>query len=133
MIYTTSKTFLNSKMFYVFFFFFTEFSSAHQACIYLIQNIAKAVILWNILVLFKIIVFYLNVLNSNLFLWFQSWIFSINYSSHMILQKSFKYSDLLLKKHLLLLYYYYVENSWVEFFSGFFDEQKVQKNSIYLK
>ncbi len=40
--------------------FFKEFSSAHQACIYLIQNTAKAVILWSIL-LFKINAFYLNI------------------------------------------------------------------------
>ncbi len=32
--------------------------------------------------------------------------------------KSFKYSDLLLKKKNI----YYVEDSWVEFFSGSFDE-----------
>ncbi len=34
--YTTSQKFLNSKIFRV--------SSAHKACIYLIQNTAKAVI-----------------------------------------------------------------------------------------
>ncbi len=43
--YTTIQKFLNSK---IFFFFFNEVSSAHQPCIYLIQNTAKAVILWNI-------------------------------------------------------------------------------------
>ncbi len=37
-MYTTSQIFLNSKIFNV----FNEFSSAHQACIYLIQNTAKA-------------------------------------------------------------------------------------------
>ncbi len=39
--YTTSQKFLNSKIA----MFFKEFSSAHQACIYLIQNTAKTVIL----------------------------------------------------------------------------------------
>uniref|UniRef100_A0A8C1LRT2 L-serine deaminase n=1 Tax=Cyprinus carpio TaxID=7962 RepID=A0A8C1LRT2_CYPCA len=34
-VYSTSQTFLNSKSFYV---FFKEVSSAHQACIYLIQS-----------------------------------------------------------------------------------------------
>ncbi len=38
------KSFLTVR----FWMFFKEFSSAHQACIYLIQNTAKAVILWNI-------------------------------------------------------------------------------------
>ncbi len=37
-------------------------------------------------------------------------------------QKSFKYSDLLLKIHLLIIIIMYYENSWVDFFSGFFDE-----------
>ncbi len=37
-IYTTSQMFLNSKIL----MFFKEFSSAHQACIYLIQYTAKA-------------------------------------------------------------------------------------------
>ncbi len=37
--HTTSQEFLNSKI------FLKEFSSAHQTCIYLIQNTAKAVIL----------------------------------------------------------------------------------------
>ncbi len=44
-MYTTSQKYLNSKIFLC---FFKEFSSAHQACIYLIQNTAKVVILWNI-------------------------------------------------------------------------------------
>ncbi len=44
-IYTTSQKFLNSK---ILIFFFKDFSSAHQACIYFIQNTVKAVILWNI-------------------------------------------------------------------------------------
>ncbi len=44
-IYTTSQKFLNSK---IEIFFLKEFSSAHQACIYFIQNTVKAVILWNI-------------------------------------------------------------------------------------
>ncbi len=41
--YTTSQKFLNSKI-----LVFKEFSSAHQACIYLIQNTAKTVTFWNI-------------------------------------------------------------------------------------
>ncbi len=41
---TTSQKFLNSKIA----MFFKEFSSAHQACIYLIQNTAKTVTFWNI-------------------------------------------------------------------------------------
>ncbi len=39
--------------------FVKEDSSVHQACIYLIQNKAKTVQFWNIL-LFKITIFYLN-------------------------------------------------------------------------
>ncbi len=42
--YTTSQKFLNSKIF----MFFKEFSSAHQACTYLMQNTAKTVTFWNI-------------------------------------------------------------------------------------
>ncbi len=41
-IYTTSQKFLNSNICNVF-FFFKEVSSAHQACIYLIQSTAKTV------------------------------------------------------------------------------------------
>ncbi len=44
--YTTSQKFLDSKIFNV--FFFRYLFSAYQACIFLIQNTAKAVILWNI-------------------------------------------------------------------------------------
>ncbi len=55
-INTTSQKFLNSKIFNV----FKEASSAHQACIYLIQSTAKTIQFWNIL-LFKINVFYLNI------------------------------------------------------------------------
>ncbi len=51
---TTSQKFLNSKIFNV----FKEASSAHQACIYLIQSTAKQ--FWFFL-LFKINVFYLNI------------------------------------------------------------------------
>ncbi len=36
--------------------------------------------------------------------------------------KSFKYSDFLLKNIYYYYYYYYAEDSWVEFFLGFFDE-----------
>ncbi len=69
--------------------------------------------------------------------------FSIfHYSSfkcHVILQKLFKYADLVLKQHYFFIInveniraaYYFCENH--NFFSGFFDKQKVQKNSIYLK
>ncbi len=39
-IYTTIQKFLNSKIFY---YFFNGVSSAHQPCIYLIPNTAKAV------------------------------------------------------------------------------------------
>ncbi len=38
-LHTTSQKFLNSKIFNV----FKEVSSAHQACIYLIQSTAKTV------------------------------------------------------------------------------------------
>ncbi len=34
---------------------------------------------------------------------------------------------------IIIIIIMYYENSWVDFFSGFFDEQKVQKNSIDLK
>ncbi len=61
----------------------------------------------------------------------------------MILQKSFWYADLELKKHffffllLLLLKTVVLYNNYLsgncDTFSGFFDGQNVQKNSIYLK
>ncbi len=54
--------------------------------------------------------------------------FKHHYSSHMIFQKSFWYYDLLLQKHLLL---WWKQVSII--YSGFFDEQKVQKNIIDLK
>ncbi len=51
---------------------------------------------------------------------------------HMILQKSFWYADLL-KKHFWLLSML-ITLLWKQsFFSGFVDEQSIQKNSIYLK
>ncbi len=70
----------------------------------------------------------------------QSIFFSSHYSSlqcHTILQKSFKYADLLLKKHFLILSMLETVvqlNIFVETFnfSGFFDKQNVQKNT-YLK
>ncbi len=43
--YTNSQKFLNSRIFNV---FFKEFSSAHQACIYLIQRTAKTLTFLNI-------------------------------------------------------------------------------------
>ncbi len=46
--------------------------------------------------------------------------FQHRYSSHMIIQKSFKYSDLLLKKHLLLLLLLCCKRL-SRIFSGFFE------------
>ncbi len=90
--------------------FFKEVSSAHQACVYLIQNTAKTV---------KYFYYYIfeYILKCNLF----------HYCRHTILQKSFKYSDLLIKKHLLLLL------CWKQLSRIFLSFLKVQKNSIYLK
>ncbi len=51
--YTTSQKFLDSKI-------FKDVSSINQACIYLIQNTAKSVILWNIFYYLKSD-FYLNI------------------------------------------------------------------------
>ncbi len=48
-MYTISQKFLNSKIFNV----FKEVSSAHQTCIYLIPNAAKAVIFRNIFTIYN--------------------------------------------------------------------------------
>ncbi len=84
--YTNSQKFLNGKIFNV----FKEFSSAHQACIYLIKNTAKAVTLWNILTIKNNSFLFEYILKCNLFLW-SKLNFQHHYSSlqwHMILQKS---------------------------------------------
>ncbi len=50
----------------------------------------------------------------------------------MILQKLFQYVDLVLKDMSYYLKKYFVE-IMIHFVLGFFDDLKVQKNSIYLK
>ncbi len=49
-MYTSSQKFLNSKI-----LFFKEFSSAHQACIYLIQSTSKNVYIYSAMMLNKVI------------------------------------------------------------------------------
>ncbi len=61
-----------------------------------------------------------------------------SFQCHMIFQKS-KSANLMLKKHLLLLsliktvVFLNICTYILHFFSGFSDEQIVQKNNIYLK
>ncbi len=56
--------------------FLKKVTYTHQGYIYLIKNAAQTVILKSI-ILIKIKVFYFNlILKCNLFLWWQSWIFS---------------------------------------------------------
>ncbi len=60
--YIFSQAFLNSNMINV----FKEVSSAHEACIHLIQNTAKAILLWNIFTI-----------QNNCFLFEYIWIFNL--------------------------------------------------------
>ncbi len=70
--------FLDRKIFNVFF----KNSLSHQACISLIQNTAKAVILWNIFTIYNNCFLFEYILKCNLFLWFQSWILASLLQSH---------------------------------------------------
>jgi len=81
-----------------------EVSYTHQGCIHLFKN----PILWNIEKLNIITIWnncflFENVLKCNLYLWCKAEFFSIiTPVFSVILQKSFWYADLLLKKHFLL-------------------------------
>jgi len=110
--------------------FLKEVSSAHQGCIYLIKNKKiKTVILW-MLIQFKTVVFYFNIMY--LFLW-SKLNFTHHYSSlqcHMILQKSFWYDDLMLKKHFSLLSM--LKTVIYIFISGFFAEYRKFKRTAFI-
>ncbi len=89
--------------------------------------------MWDVIAIKNSLLFELNVIYScDAQLYFQHHYSSLQH--HMILQKSLKYADLLLKKHFLLF------QCWKQLccsenhnFSGFFKELNVQKYSIYLK
>ncbi len=69
--------------------FLKWFSFAHLGCIYLLNSNCE------IFLQFKITFLFYFIIKCNLFLWWQSWIFSSHYFSlqcHMILQKSFLYA-----------------------------------------
>ncbi len=67
-----------------------EFSSVHQACIYLIQNTDKAVILWNIL-LFKILKYFLfeYILKCDLYMWCKAVSSASLLQCHMIFRNNY--------------------------------------------
>ncbi len=132
LVYTTSQRVLNSKIFNV----FKEVSSVHQACIYLIKNTAKAVILWNIFTIlnnsflfeynFKLIYFCDQ---SSIFSIITP-VFSVTWSSEIIIICWFAAQETVL---LLLLLLLSIIKTVEYIFSGFLDEQKDPKISIYLK
>ncbi len=119
----------------LFFFYY-----AHQGFNSLIKN---TVILWNIL-LFKITVFFFKYIFNVIYSCDVKLNFQHHYSSlqcHMILQKSF--SNMLIWQETFLIIInaenkLCLSNCFMETliyfpFQGFFAEQKVQKNSIYLE
>ncbi len=67
------------------------------------KNTVNTVILWNIITIWNNCFLFEYFFKCNLFLWWQGWIV-IMWISHMILQKSLKYADLVIKKH---SYYYH--------------------------
>ncbi len=69
-----------------------------------------------------------SILKCNLFLWFQSWVFSIvtpvtwsfrNHSNNMIYCSNN-----------IFYYYYYVEDHWVEFFQVYFMNRKFRRTAF---
>jgi len=94
--YTVHFCFYCSKVWGCVIYLFLNQSNAHQKYIYLIKTSSNVAVKYDSRILFEYI------LKCNLLLNFQH-----NFSSlrcHVILQKSFKYGDLLLKKiHLIML------------------------------
>ncbi len=71
-----------------------------------IKNSNTVIFIWFNFLHFKITIFYLNIILNAIYSCDAKLNFQHHYSSlqcHMILQKSFQYADLQLKKHLLLL------------------------------
>ncbi len=81
--------------------FLKDFTSAHQGYIYLIKN--KTVILWNIITISNNCFLFEYIVKCNLFLWCKAEFSAslLQSSVILILQKSFWYADLMLKKHSL--------------------------------
>ncbi len=105
-------------------------SSAHQGCIYLLENAVKTVKLCNIITIQNKCFLLEYLLKCNLFPWS-----NLNFSIITPVFSSFRNHSNMLIYHSRNISPYY--KCWKQLscflFSGFSDEQKVKKNSIYLK
>ncbi len=104
-------------------------------CIYLTKfTVKKTVILWNNIPIEKKC-FLFEYFKCNLFLWCKA-----EFSASLLsVSLSFRIHSMLICSSRNVYYYYYYYQCWkqsqkpIYFSLGFFDEQKVQKNSIFYK
>ncbi len=113
-----------------FWMFFKEFSSAHQACIYLILNTAKAVILWYVL-LFKILLSILNIFKMYIIL--RSKLnFQYHYSSLQCHIQNYSIMLIFCSRKFLHIYILLLSifKTVEYFFPGFLMNRKIQRSAF---
>ncbi len=108
--------------------FFKEFSSAHQACIYLIHNTAKAVIFGNIVI--KITAFYLDIFFYVIFSCDQSKTFSIITPVFSVTWSFRNHSNMLICCSRNVYYYYHQYLKQLSVFFNSLMNRKIQRSAL---